>query len=96
VKYLLHLNSRDNKEHFVDSTDVPVCKNHNIYKHIVTNEIAARGKTGKGWFYGFKLHGVCNTEGNLQGIFFTPGNVQDSRAVADVILNLEGLFVCDT
>jgi hypothetical protein len=30
VKYLLHVNSHGSKEHFVDSTDVPVCKNHNI------------------------------------------------------------------
>ena len=31
VKYLLHTNSRGNEEHFVDSTDVTVFKNHNIY-----------------------------------------------------------------
>jgi hypothetical protein len=95
VKYLLSLNSRGNEEHYVDSTDVPVCKNHNIYKHRVAKEIAARGKTTKGWFYGFKLHGVCNAEGELENIFFTPGNVKDNRALADLILDLEGIFVCD-
>ena len=95
VKYLLQLNSRGNEEHFVDSTDVPVCKNHNIYKHRVAKEIAGRGKTSKGWFYGFKLHGVCNAEGELESIFFTAGNVKDNRALADLILNLEGIFVCD-
>lgn len=95
VKYVLHTNSCGNKEHFVDSTDVPVCKNHNIYKYRVAKEIAARGKTSKGWFYGFKLHGVCNSRGDLENIYFTPGNVHDNRALADLIVNLEGLFVCD-
>jgi hypothetical protein len=79
VKYLLHMNGRGNDEHFVDSTDVPVCKNHNIYKYRVAKEIAGRGKTSKEWFFGFKLHGVCNAEGGLESIFFTPGNVHDNR-----------------
>ncbi len=95
VKYLLHVNSRGNEEHFVDSTDVPVCKNHNIYKYRVAKEIAGRGKTSKGWFFGFKLHGVCNSVGDLENIFFIPGNVHDNRALADLIVNLEGIFVCD-
>jgi hypothetical protein len=88
VKYLLHVNSLGNKEHFVDSTDVPVCKNHNIYKYRLAKEIAARGKTSKGWFYGFKLHGVCNSEGALESIFFTPGNVHDNRVLKDLTVNL--------
>jgi hypothetical protein len=32
LKYVLRINGRSNEVHFVDSTDVPVCKNHNIYK----------------------------------------------------------------
>jgi len=95
VKYLLKLNSRGNKEHFVDSTDVLVCKNHNIYKYRVAKQIAARGKTSKVWFFGFKLHGVCTAEGKLESIFFTLGNVHDNRALDDLIVNLEGIFVCD-
>jgi hypothetical protein len=95
VKYVLHMNSRGNEEHFVDSTDVPVCKNHNIYNYRVAKEIAARGKTSKGWFYGFKLHGVCTGEGDLENFYFTSGNVHDNRAVPDLIVNLEGIFVCD-
>lgn len=95
MKYLLHTNNRGNEEHFVDSTDVPVCKSHNIYKYRVTKEIAGRGKTSKGWFYGFKLPGVCNSVGDLESVFFTPGNVHDNRVLKDLIVNLEGIFVCD-
>jgi hypothetical protein len=95
VKYMLHMNSGGNDQHFVDSTDVPVCKNHNISNYHVAKEIAARGKTSKGRFFGFKLHGVCNAEGDLESIFFTPENVKDNRALDALILNLEGIFVCD-
>jgi len=63
IKYLLYVNSRGGNKHFIDSTDIPVCKNYNIYNYKEAKEIARRGKTTKGWFYGFKLHGVCNSEG---------------------------------
>lgn len=59
VKYLMHWNG--NKEHYVDSTEVAVCKDHNIYKYRIAKEIAAGVKTTKGWFYGFKRHGVCTS-----------------------------------
>ena len=49
LKFLLFLNSKKKNEiHYVDSTDIAVCKNYNIYKHKVAKEIAARGKTSKG------------------------------------------------
>jgi hypothetical protein len=41
------------------------------------------------------LHGVYNGEGNLESIYFTPGNVYDNRAFAELIVNLEGIFVFD-
>lgn len=95
VKYLMYWNSKGNREHYVDSTEVPVCKNHNIYNYKVAKEIARRGKTTKGWFYGFKMHGVYTREGDLENIFFTPGNVHDNKALCDLIVNLKGIFVCD-
>jgi hypothetical protein len=30
-----------------------------------------------GWFYGFKLHPVCNDRGELLSFCLTPGNVDD-------------------
>jgi hypothetical protein len=30
-----------------------------------------------GWFYGFKLHLVCNDRGELLSFFLTPANVDD-------------------
>jgi hypothetical protein len=32
-----------------------------------------------GWFYGFKLHLICNDKGELLSFCLTPGNVDDSK-----------------
>jgi hypothetical protein len=49
---------------FVDSASVRVCNNKRIFNHKVFREIAERGKTTVGYFYGFKLHcqGLQSTE----------------------------------
>jgi hypothetical protein len=97
MKYLLSKNQQtDSRYHFVDSTDLPVCKNYNIYHHKVAKEIADRGKTTKGWFYGLKLHGVCNMNGELENVFFTAGNVHDNKVLKEVLVDIKGIFVCDS
>lgn len=65
-----------------------------IHKYQIAKEIAVRGKISKGWFFEFKLHGVCKRDRELENIFFTPGNLKDSRALYELIVNLEGIFVC--
>jgi hypothetical protein len=50
VKYVLHMNSRGNDEHFEDSTNVLIFENHNICNYRIAKETAGRGKTLKGWF----------------------------------------------
>ncbi|MBQ3670597.1 MAG: hypothetical protein II921_03845 [Treponema sp.] len=50
----------ENGVHFIDSTPVSTCLNRRIFSHKVTSAFASRGKSTKGWFYGFKLHGVCS------------------------------------
>ncbi len=32
-----------------------------------------------GWFFGFKLHIVCNEKGKLLNFMITPGDVDDSN-----------------
>lgn len=80
---------------YVDSTPLPVCKNRRIYNHKVCKDFAQRGKTTIGWFYGFKLHGVCDSKGTLLSITFTPGNIDD-RSVLNTLFNgLNGMIVGD-
>lgn len=62
---------------FVDSTALRVCKNQRIHLHRVFKGLAQRGQCSMGWFYGFKLHLICNEKGDLLSFMVTPGNVDD-------------------
>ena len=64
---------------FVDSTPLAVCHNRRIERHKVFKELAARGKTTMGWFYGFKLHLIVNEKGELLAVHLTPGNTDDRK-----------------
>lgn len=81
--------------HFIDSTPVSTCLNRRIFSHKVTSGFASRGKSSKGWFYGFKPHGVCSEKGVLESVVFTSGNINDSKMVEKVTENMKGWFYCD-
>lgn len=80
---------------FVDSTRLPVCHNKRINRHKVFAEVAARGKSSMGWFYGFKLHLIINDKGELLTFFLTPGNVDDRRPVPHMARELWGKLFGD-
>ncbi len=97
LEYLLNINriNTTGKNHFIDSTSLKVCYNYNIYNHKVNSDIAQRGKSTKGWFYGFKLHGICNEYGDLEKILFTPGNINDNKTLERMVEDIEGTVTCD-
>ncbi len=64
---------------FVDSTPLRVCKNQRIHIHKVFKGIAQRGKCSMGWFFGFKLHLICNEKGELLNFMITLGDVDDRK-----------------
>ena len=64
---------------FVDSTPLRVCRNQRIHVHKVFKGIAERGKCSMGWFFGFKLHLICNEKGELLNFMITPGDVDDRK-----------------
>ena len=64
---------------FVDSTPLRVCKNQRIHIHKTFRGIAQRGKCSMGWFFGFKLHLICNERGELLNFMITPGDVDDRK-----------------
>jgi hypothetical protein len=64
---------------FVDTTILALCNNKHISRHQFFKGIAVRGKTSMGWFYGFKLHVIINSKGELISLKLTPGNVDDRR-----------------
>ena len=64
---------------FVDSTPLRVCKNQRIHIHKTFRGIAQRGKCSMGWFFGFKLHLICNEKGELLNFMITPGDIDDRK-----------------
>lgn len=70
---------------FVDSTCIPVCHNKRIYNNKVFKGYATRGKSTMGWYFGFKLHLLCNERGELLNFVLTKANVDDRN---DMVFNV--------
>jgi hypothetical protein len=64
---------------FIDSTPLRVCRNQRIHMHKTFKGIAQRGKCSMGWFFGFKLHLICNEKGELLNFMITPGDIDDRK-----------------
>ena len=82
---------------FVDSTALRVCRNQRIHLHRVFRGLAQRGQCSMGWFYGFKLHLVCNEKGELLSFMLTPGNIDDRDPLKNsaFLENISGKLVGD-
>lgn len=81
--------------YFMDSTSLKVCENKRIFDHKVCEDIAQRGKSSMGWFFGFKLHVVCDSLGRLVSLLITPGNTDDRKFALKLLKGLKGLCVAD-
>jgi len=80
---------------FIDSTKLVVCHNKRINSHKVFNELASRGKSSMGWFYGFKLHLIINEYGEILALSVTPGNIDDRAPVPMMTKGLWGKLFGD-
>ena len=80
---------------FIDSTPLKVCHNLRIKSHKVFKDIAQRGVSSTGWFYGFKVHLVINDCGELWAVKFTAGNVDDRKPVPILARRLWGKLFGD-
>ena len=80
---------------FIDSTPLAVCHNRRIGRHRVFAEMARRGKSSMGWFYGFKLHLIVNDQGDSLALHLTPANTDDRKSVPQMARLLWGKLVGD-
>ena len=91
---LSHLGTRTGL-YYINFTALPVCDNHRINRHKVFAGLAQRGKTSMGWFFGFKLHLVFNTDNEIVALKLTPGNVHDTTPVPALTRDLTGKLFGD-
>src|SRR3954463_5716965 len=89
-----HLGTRTGL-YYIDSTALPVCDNHRISRHKVFADLAQRGKTSMGWFFGFKLHLVFNNRNEIVALKLTPGTVHDTTPVPALTRELTGKLFGD-
>ena len=80
---------------FIDSTPLRVCNNRRIPGHRVFAQQAERGKNSLGWFYGFKLHLLINTHGELLAVEFTPENTDDRSPIVKLTHAVFGKLYAD-
>jgi DDE family transposase len=81
--------------YYIDSTCLPVCHLKRSRRNKVFKEIAQKGKTSIGWFFGLKLHIVINDECQLIAFRITKGNVHDTKPTENLFKNLSGLAFGD-
>jgi len=75
---------------FIDATSLRVCENIRIPRHKTFKDVAERGKSSTGWFYGFKLHLLVDDCGNLLSFRITRGNVDDRTPVPSMLKKFVG------
>jgi hypothetical protein len=56
---------------FVDGTKIEVCKIYREKRHKTMKLLATKSKSTTGWWYGLKLHVICDKNGNLMKLRIT-------------------------
>lgn len=72
-----------------------VCHNLREKRHKVFRGLAKKGKTSTGWFFGFKLHFIFNTDGEIVRMTITPGNLNDRSPAMKLVKGIEAKLVGD-
>jgi hypothetical protein len=78
-----------------DSTDIPVCLPKNAKHHKTMYGLAEWGYSGKGFFYGIKLHLTSDLTKKMLAFSFSPGNTHGTKIFAKLNKDLDGIFVAD-
>lgn len=65
--------------YYGDSKKMPVCDNLRIKRNKVFKDVAGRGKSSTGWFYGLKLFLIINQFGQVMRCILSPANIADNN-----------------
>ena len=87
------------KAHLVkhtDATDIPVCLPKNARYHQTMKACASWSNSGKGYYYGLKLHLTSDLDRKVLAVRFTSANASDRATFLVLNRNLNGLFIADS
>jgi IS5 family transposase len=80
---------------FVDSCPIEVCHIKRASSNKVGTGIASRKKSSMGWFYGLKLHAVCNEDHEIVSLQITTASVDDRDPIPALAKQLQGVLIAD-
>ncbi len=69
----------------IDSTKLPICRNHRKGRYKVAAGLAGWGYNWQGPWFGFKLHAAVDLEGRLSAVTFTPADVYDGHVTPRLV-----------
>jgi len=95
VCFMKSLEGKPTHYQFIDSTSITVCHIRREKSHKVFEGLAEKGRTSTGWFFGFKLHLILNTQGDIVRLLITPGNTSDLEPVPNLTEGLLGKLIGD-
>ena len=83
--------------YFIDSKSIKVCHLRREKQNRVFKNIATKGKSSMGWFYGLKLHIVINNKGEIVTFACSQGHVADNNPLIlnDLLGQLTGKCIGD-
>lgn len=93
--FLLSLPKSETGTYFIDSTVIKVCHIKREKQHKVFKDSAQKSKSTMGWFYGFKLHIVINSRGEIMSLKLTSAIEDDRKPVEDLTEGLFGTLIGD-
>lgn len=78
-----------------DSTDIPVCSNRKANNHKTMALISDWDNTGKGYFYGLKLHFTIDVNHKLLAFAFCNASMDEREVFLTMNKSLLGIFLAD-
>lgn len=84
-----------NKLKFADSTKLEVCRIKREFSHKVCFGLASKSKSSMGWFYGFRLHIICNGLMQILKMKITTGAFGERAGLEMMWNNIFGMIVAD-
>lgn len=80
---------------FADSSKLQVCHIKREFTHKVMKYYATKSKSTMGWFYGFKLHIVCNKLMHILGLKITTATIDDRKGLEMIWNDIFGMIIAD-
>jgi transposase len=84
-----------NKLKFADSTKLEVCRIKREFSHKVCFGIASKSKSSMGWFYGFRLHIICNELMQILKMKITTAAFDERKGLEMMWHNIFGMIIAD-